>query len=106
MTELNERLARYCNAVDFSVLHKSGDVYYTSVGKSVRIPDFTTSMDACIKHIWPKIKGLQVVFDYFGDGTLMCTIVDESAYKHYSEVVKDEATAFCLAAIKYFEVSK
>jgi hypothetical protein len=88
MTELNEILAK-------------------AVGDSCPIggstPDFANSMDACIKWIVPAI-GRWEVGNGFVAGMFYARIIhiNDSFWGN----ANSPALAFCLAAIKYFEVSK
>jgi hypothetical protein len=86
MSELNERLAK-------------------AIGDSCPIggstPDFTNSMDACIKWIVPILHApVEIGNIKMKDGTKgWCCRIGNSGWQQAESV----SLAFCLAAIKYFE---
>jgi hypothetical protein len=108
MTELNERLAR---AVGFKPCdcEKGCRLWITPDRvQSIDLPDFPTSMDACNKHIKPKLVDLQSIeFEYgwIEVGKVTCHLHFRN-HERFDGYDTTEETAFCLAAIKYFEVSK
>ncbi len=117
--ELNERLAK---AVGFTHLPYRKDAkgkvndncwiepWYSTqmLGHwSFNPPDFTSSMDACIKWIWPHfwIIEMDTVDGIFYRFKLSHPENPNSPIA--GKLTENPATAFCLAAIKYFEeVSK
>jgi hypothetical protein len=119
LKELNERLA--INVLNIKKIHyEEWDIdkqfpMYIPSGKPWRthqidarpIPNFTSSMDTCIKWIVPILKQdgvFTILFDYITNGVHCSLLGDE---KVSVEIGETESLAFCLAAIKYFsEVKK
>jgi hypothetical protein len=103
--ELNERLAKAVGfekrKVDWSGFLRwyspDGELY----DAGLTIPNFTISMDACLKWIVPSIK---FVFDLhrLNTGQWECRIVT-STMGGYEAVADTMSLAFCLAADKYFK---
>jgi len=105
--ELNERLAKAVGFIPCDCEENGEKCYYCMQpnGQQGGLPPFTTSMDACIKWIWPYLDYIEI-HTYDEKTKVACIVGKPGTLINEWGSIEDIAKIFCLAADKYFEVSK
>lgn len=105
--QINETLAKAVGITPKRINNCLRWVYPDGTHGSAK-PDFHNDFNACLKWIVPEIKDLWKIEFVYLVGNTICNLIFDN--REYSGVVNGitnvESRAFCLAAIKYFEVKK